>query len=214
MVGISLGKVRMMPHWAGVLALSLATFGMHGLSSQGGRTMAGILTASIALELAMLILIDKDYHNCSVVIHGDNTGVIGAYNKGRSFNIPCNNLICHITSNVIPNNILIIPMYVASALNRADQISCSIVMSHNICTTNANGFWLVLKLGASRHLSPPTGLVIGPKPDIRFYQTPTLLPLIVIISHLLIPSDPVLTLLVHTLDSSLLHPCYLQLLVF
>ena len=83
------------------------------------------------------------------------------------------------------------------------------VMSHNIHTTNANGFQLVLKLGASGHPFPPTRPVIGLKPDIGFYQTPTLLPLIVIILCWLIPSDPVLAILVHILDSSLLHPHYL-----
>ena len=96
---------------------------------------------------------------------------------------------------------------------RLDNVFISSVMSRNICITNANGFQLVPKLGASRHPSLPTGPVIGPNPNIRFYQTLTLLPLIVIISHCLISSNPVLTIHVYTLDSSLLHPHYVQLLV-
>ena len=50
--------------------------------------------------------------------------------------------------------------------------------------------------------------MIGPKPSIGFHQTPTLFPLIVIISHFLIPSDPVRTTLVHTLDSFTLTSPY------
>jgi len=78
---------------------------------------------SIALEMAVYILIDCNFTDCSVIIHGDNTSIIGTYEKGRSHNIPCNDSICQITSCIIPNNIMIIPIYVASALNRADPIS-------------------------------------------------------------------------------------------
>jgi len=82
---------------------------------------------TIALELAVLILSDEGFHDCSIIVHGDNTGVIGAYDKGRSRNIPRNDSIRRITSNIIPNNIMIIPTYVASALNRADPISRGIL---------------------------------------------------------------------------------------
>src|SRR5882724_13384859 len=54
--------------------------------------------------------------------------------------------------------------------------------------------------------------VMGPKPTISFHQTLTLFPLIVIISCCLIPSDPVLTNPVHTLDSfTLAYPYPLTL---
>src|SRR5882724_4435988 len=87
---------------------------------------------SIALELAVMILTDEDYHDCSVIVHGDNIGIIGAYDKGRSCNIPCNDSICHITSSIVPNNIMIIPIYVTSAMNRADPISCGILGPSNL----------------------------------------------------------------------------------
>src|SRR5882724_11147077 len=62
--------------------------------------------------------------------------------------------------------------------------------------------------GASRHPPPSTGPMIGPKPDISFHQTLTLFPIILIISQCLIPSNPVLTTLVHTLDSFTLTSPY------
>jgi len=43
---------------------------------------------SVSLELAVLILVDHNFQDCSVIIHSDNTGVIDTYNKGRSCNIP------------------------------------------------------------------------------------------------------------------------------
>jgi len=86
---------------------------------------------SIALELA--ILVDEGYHNCSIIIRGNNTGVIGAYDKGRSHNIPRNESICHITSSIVPNNILFVPVYMASAFNRADPISHCILVPPPLC---------------------------------------------------------------------------------
>ena len=50
--------------------------------------------------------------------------------------------------------------------------------------------------------------VMGPKPAFGFHKTPTLLPLIVIISHCLFPSKLVLTTPVHTLDSFTLASLY------
>jgi|SRR5882724_7286031 len=39
---------------------------------------------SITLELAILILVDHDFHDCRITIYNDNTGIIGTYDKGRS----------------------------------------------------------------------------------------------------------------------------------
>src|SRR5882724_2158286 len=77
---------------------------------------------SIALELAVLLLVNLNFRNCSIVIRGDNTGVIGTYDKGRSRNVPRNESIRRITLYIVPNNIMIVPTYVASASNRADPI--------------------------------------------------------------------------------------------
>ena len=37
---------------------------------------------TIALELAVLWLVDAGFNNCNVVVHSDNTGVVGTYNNG------------------------------------------------------------------------------------------------------------------------------------
>src|SRR5882724_6659339 len=82
---------------------------------------------SIALELAILILINRNFVDCTITIHGDNTGVIGAVDRGRSRSIPRNDSIQRITSSMIPNNITIRPIYVPSATNRADPVSRGIL---------------------------------------------------------------------------------------
>ena len=54
----------------------------------GGRNIGW--AESIAMELAFLILISRGFKDCIITVHGDNTGVNGAYDKGRSQNVPCN----------------------------------------------------------------------------------------------------------------------------
>ena len=39
---------------------------------------------TIAMELALLWMVSAGFHNAKIVIHGDNTGVLGALKKGRS----------------------------------------------------------------------------------------------------------------------------------
>jgi len=82
---------------------------------------------SIALELAILMLVECGFKDCLITIQDDNTGVIGTFNKGRSRNIPHNDSIQHITALVIPNNISIFPVYMASTVNRADSVSHGIL---------------------------------------------------------------------------------------
>ena len=48
---------------------------------------------AIALELAMLWLEQEGFTDMEILIWGDNTGVIGAFNRGRSHNIPRNDSI-------------------------------------------------------------------------------------------------------------------------
>jgi len=80
---------------------------------------------SVALELAILWLIQAGHIYCNITIHGDNTRVIGAFNKGHSHNIPHNDSICHMATSLIPNNISISPVYVSSTSNKTNTISCS-----------------------------------------------------------------------------------------
>ena len=48
---------------------------------------------AIALELAVLWVMSSDILDVHVVVHSDNTSVIGAFNKGRSCSTPCNDCI-------------------------------------------------------------------------------------------------------------------------
>ena len=82
---------------------------------------------SITLELAVIWLMRDGYMDCNITIHSDNMGVIGAFDKGCSCNIAHNDSIQRTASAIIPNNITISPVYLLSASNRADPISCSIL---------------------------------------------------------------------------------------
>jgi|SRR5882724_6819613 len=81
----------------------------------------------IALELTILWLLHDGHTDCNITIHGDNTGVIGAFAKGHSHNISCNESLCHIASYIIPNNVHISPVYVTSTSNKADPNSQGIL---------------------------------------------------------------------------------------
>jgi len=82
---------------------------------------------SIALELAVMWLIQMISSNCEVTIHGDNMGVIGAFSKVRSHNVSCNATIWHIGSSLVPHDDTVLPVYVPLVMNRADPLSCSIL---------------------------------------------------------------------------------------
>ena len=67
---------------------------------------------SVALELVVMWLVQQDFADCKVAVKGDNTGVIGVFNKGHSCNISHNTTICRIMSSLVPFNITIHPIYV------------------------------------------------------------------------------------------------------
>ena len=82
---------------------------------------------SVALELAVLWVVEESLVDSEIKVRGDNTGVIGAFAKGHSRNVPRNNCICRIASLLIPHNITILPVYVPSAANRTDPVSHGIL---------------------------------------------------------------------------------------
>jgi hypothetical protein len=82
---------------------------------------------SVAVELAILWVTEQEVSDKEILIHGDNTGVIDAYEKGRSRNIPRNASIQRITSCLIPANLIITPFFVPSEFNLADPISRGIL---------------------------------------------------------------------------------------
>jgi len=82
---------------------------------------------SVALELAVLWMVGQHFLDCDITVRGDNTGVIGAFKKGRSRNALWNATIRRMASCLVPFNISVVPVYVASSENRADSVSRGIL---------------------------------------------------------------------------------------
>jgi len=87
---------------------------------------------SVALQLAILWLVGNRFSDCNVMVRGNNMGVIGALNKGHSWNSSCNATIHRMASCLVPFNISLVPVYVASSENRADSVSHSILGPHHL----------------------------------------------------------------------------------
>jgi len=87
----------------------------------------------IMLELAVIWLVQDGYMDCNITIHGDDMGLIGAFDKGCSRNIACNDSIQQTASAIILNNITISPVYTPSTSNMVDLISCSILGPLSLC---------------------------------------------------------------------------------
>ncbi|CUA71572.1 Dynein heavy chain domain-containing protein 1 [Rhizoctonia solani] len=83
----------------------------------------------IALELALLALAAAGYSNCSIMIHSDNQGVIGAFQTGRSRNTHQNAALQRIQSLVLDRNIQVSLTYVHTDENLADAPSRGIIAS-------------------------------------------------------------------------------------
>ena len=88
---------------------------------------------SVALELAILWLVQCEFTDCEVTVKGDNTGVIGAFNKGWLHNASCNAAIHRMASSLVPFNMTILPLYVSSSVNRADPVSRGTLGPQSIC---------------------------------------------------------------------------------
>jgi hypothetical protein len=77
----------------------------------------------VALELLIYAPEEKGLHGAHLLIHSDNQGVIGAFDKGRSRNFEVNLSIRHSTSVLSTRNISLSLVYVESEENPADPIS-------------------------------------------------------------------------------------------
>ncbi|KZP01988.1 hypothetical protein FIBSPDRAFT_771393, partial [Athelia psychrophila] len=88
---------------------------------------------SIAVELAVAWVVQQGLTDVEIIIHGDNTGVIDAYKKGRSRNVHRNASLQRILAALIPQNLTILPVYVESESNLADPISRGILGSVESC---------------------------------------------------------------------------------
>lgn len=82
---------------------------------------------AVALELLMYFLVQLGHRDVHLLMHSDNTGAIGAHDKGRSRNMAIN--LCVHRTFLISSEYLIIPkfVYIQSALNPADPISRGIL---------------------------------------------------------------------------------------
>jgi len=77
---------------------------------------------TIAVELVTILLVTMGIHSCSIIIHSNNMGTIGAANKGHSRHYHINLSICCTYSLLIPYLITHIFKYVPSESNLADPI--------------------------------------------------------------------------------------------
>jgi len=78
---------------------------------------------TIAMEVALLWILVAGFRKVNILIHGNNMGVLGMLNKGRSRNAASNLLICQMALAMAPKSILVEPIYVTSERNLADACS-------------------------------------------------------------------------------------------
>ena len=77
----------------------------------------------VAIELACCHLAKLGYRNADLIIHSDNSGVIGAFERGRSRNFQVNLSIRRTTLTCLSHNLFIHPQYVNTLDNLADPVS-------------------------------------------------------------------------------------------
>ena len=75
------------------------------------------------MELALLWVVMAGFHDVKVIIHSDNTGMLGALDKGRSRDMASNLSICQMVWTMVPVNLMVEPIYVTSETNLADACS-------------------------------------------------------------------------------------------
>ena len=77
----------------------------------------------MAVELVARILFEWGLSNASILIRGDNQGVVGSYGRGRGRNLHVNLTIRRTEIIGTSSNVLYMLEYVASKQNKADPIS-------------------------------------------------------------------------------------------
>ena len=81
----------------------------------------------VAVELVIYMLEEKGIEDAHILVHSDNQGVIGAFDKGRSRNFEVNLSIRRSSSILAARNISISLTYIESEVNPADPISRGIL---------------------------------------------------------------------------------------
>jgi len=78
---------------------------------------------TIAMEVALLWILAVGFCNVNILIHGNNMGVLGMLNKGRSRNAASNLSICWMALAMALKSVLVEPVYVTLERNLADACS-------------------------------------------------------------------------------------------
>lgn len=77
----------------------------------------------VAIELGLLALIERGYHDVHLRIRSDNKGVVGAMKAGMSRSVQSNRVLQRIVTLMLEHNIWLSTEWVASAENPADAPS-------------------------------------------------------------------------------------------
>ena len=110
-VGIVVGQARAAWRWA----VPLAEW------KREGRDIG--CAEMVAVELLVHYLEQSGMQDADVLVHSDNSGVIGAFERGRSRNFQVNNSIRRTEAICMATNLWISLQYVTSSNNRADPVS-------------------------------------------------------------------------------------------
>lgn len=87
----------------------------------------------VAVDLGLRTLIYSDFHNCHLVFHSDNQGVVGALKASRSHNSAQNKVLRRIIANFRDYKIWLSVNWVKSGDNISDSISWGILPSSITC---------------------------------------------------------------------------------
>jgi len=94
-----------------------------GPEHDGEEAEADQQAEAVAVELVARILYERGLCNASVLIRGDNQGVIGSYGRGRGRNLHINLAVRRTEVIGTSSNLLYVLEYTESKLNKADPIS-------------------------------------------------------------------------------------------
>ena len=76
----------------------------------------------IALEMAIYWLVLSKFHDTDIIVHSNNTGVVGAFWKGWPHNATWNDCISQISIALSSSNLSLSPIFIPSNQNWADPV--------------------------------------------------------------------------------------------
>ena len=87
---------------------------------------------AVGFELLARTLLLLVQPNTTLLVHGDNQGVVEAWHRGRSGNKHINNIFKRLTPELVRANCHIVTKYVPSRGNPADPLSRGVFPSHSL----------------------------------------------------------------------------------